>query len=312
MSVDIFKMSLLKETKELCRKYNLSPLRRRGQNFLIKEAVINKIIVASQLSKEDIVLEIGAGLGTLTKEIAEKVKKVYAVEIDKKLVEVLKAELKDYKNIEIIQGDIRKLQVTGYKLQDYKLIANLPYNITSLVIKKFLSAKIKPKLMVIMLQKEVAERITASPPRMSLLAVSVQFYGIVQPVARVQKYASWPEPKVDSVVLKISRINTNLTTDFTNKFFKFVRAGFSSKRKYLLNNLTRCAIINPVRGKFRFIGTAAPVARTSNGVNKEKLIEIFQKLGLSPKVRAQELSVEDWIRLVKLIQTIQTSSEHHE
>ncbi len=138
MSVDIFKMSLLKETKELCRKYNLSPLRRRGQNFLIKEAVINKIIVASQLSKEDIVLEIGAGLGTLTKEIAEKVKKVYAVEIDKKLVEVLKAELKDYKNIEIIQGDIRKLQVTGYKLEDYKLIANLPYNITSLVIKKFL------------------------------------------------------------------------------------------------------------------------------------------------------------------------------
>ena len=204
MSVDIFKMSLLKETKELCRKYNLSPLQRRGQNFLIKEAVINKIIVASQLSKEDIVLEIGAGLGTLTKEIDKRVKKVYAVEIDEKLIGLLKAELKDYKNIEIIQGDIRKLQVTGYKLQDYKLIANLPYNITSLVIKKFLSAKIKPKLMVIMLQKEVAERITASPPWMSLLAVSFQFYGTAQIIARVSKKASWPEPKVDSAILRIT------------------------------------------------------------------------------------------------------------
>jgi len=298
-------MSLKQETQEICSQYQIQPLRRRGQNFLISSDAINKLLDASNLEKSDYVIEIGAGLGTLTQEIAKKVKKVFAVEIDKKLVEVLKDKLKDCKNVEIISGDILDSKCCdAIMLQccnDYKVVANLPFNITSAVLRKFLEnsdaargrdsdqeRRRKPKLITLILQKEVGERILALPPKMNLLAISVQFYSKVKKIFKISKENFWPKPKVDSVILRITtQTSTDLTRTDTDsqresvlkvddeKFFKIVRAGFSSPRKYLLNNLVKSAI-----------------------VNKEEGENILSQTNLSLKSRAQELSIENWIELV--------------
>ncbi|MFA6146465.1 MAG: 16S rRNA (adenine(1518)-N(6)/adenine(1519)-N(6))-dimethyltransferase RsmA [Patescibacteria group bacterium] len=273
-------MSLKTETQEICSQYQIQPLRRRGQNFLINQETINKLLDAANLESSDYVIEIGAGLGILTQEIAKKVKKVFAVEIDKKLVEVLKNRLKDYKNIEILQEDI--LQIPDSKFQAlnfYKVVANLPFNITSAVLRKFLSQIIKPKSITLILQKEVGERILVKPPKMNLLAISVQFYSQPKRIFKISKEIFWPKPKVDSIILQIipnyesNRINLD-----EDVFFKIVRAGFSSPRKYLLNNLVKSGI-----------------------VNKEEGENILSQTNLSLKSRAQELSIENWINLVNKI-----------
>ncbi|MDD5625574.1 MAG: 16S rRNA (adenine(1518)-N(6)/adenine(1519)-N(6))-dimethyltransferase RsmA [Patescibacteria group bacterium] len=283
-------MSLKTETQEICSQYQIQPLRRRGQNFLINQETINKLLDAANLESSDYVIEIGAGLGILTQEIAKKVKKVFAVEIDKKLVEVLKNRLKDYKNIEIISGDILDSKCCDAIMlkcfNDYKVVANLPFNITSAVLRKFLSQKIKPKSITLILQKEVGERILAKPPKMNLLAISVQFYSKVKKIFKISKENFWPKPKVDSAILQIvpitnyeSSTNIRITNNIDEeKFFQIVRAGFSSPRKYLLNNLVKSGI-----------------------VNKEESENILSQTNLSLKSRAQELSIENWIELANKI-----------
>jgi 16S rRNA (adenine1518-N6/adenine1519-N6)-dimethyltransferase len=269
-------LTSLKIIKELCQRYAIRTAKIRGQNFLISQNVVDKVIRAADLKKNDVVLEIGPGLGTITQELARRVKKVLAVEIDKKLVRVLGKILADFENVEIVHGDILKFQPTTYNLEPktYKIVASLPFNITSLVLKKFLSEQPKPNLMVLILQKEVAEKIVARPPKMSLLAVSVQFYGNPKIVARISKGNFWPQPGVDSAIVKIT-LTGPTSRKFEDRFFKIVKAGFSSPRKKLVNNLTL--------------------------IKKEELLQIFQKLGLKPNVRAQELSVENWINLTKLV-----------
>ncbi len=272
--------------KEICRKYQISPWRWRGQNFLINKRILEKILEVAEIERNDIILEIGAGFGILTKGLAKKAKKVMAVEIDKRLVEILRKELTDFKNVEIIQGDILDEMVIGYlgkRLIGYKIVANLPYNITGAVLRKFLTQKPKPKLMVLMLQKEVAERICARPGKMSLLSVMVQFYGQPKIVEVVSQNNFWPKPKVSSAILKISRIDTNPRSIDTNLFFKIIKKGFSSPRKYLINNL-----------------------ESGNLIGKEGAKKIFKKIGLSKKIRAQELSVGDWQQLYKFIKIIPT------
>ncbi|MCH7759467.1 ribosomal RNA small subunit methyltransferase A [Patescibacteria group bacterium] len=259
--------------------YQIKPLRRRGQNFLINPLIIDKILETADLKKDDTVLEIGSGLGTLTREIAKKVKMVVAVEVDQILVQVLKDQLREYQNIEIIQGDIRKLSLKDLKLSDYQIVTNLPFNITGLVLKRFLSEKPKPRLITLILQKEVAERIIAQPSQMSILAVAVQFYAQAKIISSVSRNNFWPKPKVDSVIMKIIPLEgpTFLGNQISEEqFFKIVKAGFSSRRKYVLNNLAKGAIMDKALGG-----------------------KIFKKLGFNPKVRAQELSVEDWIKLTK-------------
>lgn len=226
--MDLFSPSTI---KSLLQKYSAAPLKRLGQNFLISKGVLEKIIQAAGLNKEEVVLEIGPGLSTLTQELARRAKKVIAVEKDRKFVEILKETLKDYKNVQIIEGDILKFDISNwvppfkkggvggilpnkdkstpallYKRRGlkYKLVANLPYNIASAVIRKFLEAENKPKEMLLMVQKEVAQRICASPPNMSLLAVSVQFYAQPKIIDYVSKGSFWPPPKVDSAILKIT------------------------------------------------------------------------------------------------------------
>ncbi len=270
-------MSLLTSPKAICRRYQIKPLRRRGQNFLINGFIIKKILQSAELNKKDNVLEIGPGLGILTRELAKEVKGVIAVEIDRELVRVLKNELKDFKNIKIVQEDIRKIRPLDYGLKKYKIVANLPFNITGLVLKQFLTSSIKPEIIVVMLQKEVGERIIAQPPQMSKLSVMIQFYGQPKIISNIKKDNFWPKPKVDSVILKIKLFISPRFHD-ENLFFQIVRAGFSSPRKYLLNNLEKGAMISKEKGK-----------------------KIFEQINLNKKIRAQELSVEEWIRLIQEI-----------
>lgn len=295
----------IKDAKTLCRQYQIQPLRRRGQNFLTNARIYDKIIEAAELDSNDLVLEIGPGLGALTTELAQRVKKVIAVEIDRKLVEILDHQLAHYKNIEIIQGDILDPQLLWYlgtrlirkpnkKNQinqltncpiKYKVVANLPYNITGAVLRKFLAEQLKPKLMVLMLQKEVAQRIVAKSPKMSLLSVMVQFYGQLKIISYVSKNNFWPRPKVDSAIIRITPTDTDrrhgLTRTIDEKyFFEIVRAGFSSPRKFLLSNLVKRKIITKESGQ-----------------------EIFAQIGFNFKIRAGELPVDNWIKLYEVVET---------
>ena len=296
-------MDLLKTTKQLCRLYDIKPARSRGQNFLIKEEAYEKIIKAADLKKDDIVLEVGPGLGFLTTRLAKIVKKVVAVELDDKLAEVLRtglmaqgiypvksgdagilpsAKLFDrVKNVEVVNSDILKIPPLNLPLvkgespqgRGFKIVANLPYNITSIFLRKFLSAENKPAMMVLMLQKEVAERIIARPPKMSLLAVSVQFYSRSEIVDIVPANCFWPKPEVDSAIVKLKVKSEKLKVS-DKEFFKLVKIGFSAKRKMLKNNLGAGFHITP-----------------------EEAEKKIKKAGFNPKIRAQELSVEDWAKL---------------
>jgi len=273
--------------KNLLKKYNIHPLKKLGQNFLIDENVLKKIIESTGLNSNDTVLEIGPGLGILTLELAKRVKKVIAIEKDGILCQVLRDILKTQKvsNVEVINEDILK---TRYKIQDtrYKLVANLPYYITSPVIRKFLEAEQKPKAMVLMVQKEVGQRIMAKPPHMNLLAISVQFYAEPEIITYVSKKSFCPAPKVDSAIIKI--IPKQIPKIDTEKFFKLVKAGFSSKRKFLISNLSR---------EFP-LKAGQPWAEK---IKKEKLKTLLEELNINPKVRAENLSIDDWTKIYETI-----------
>lgn len=321
-------LDLLKTTKQLCQLYDIKPARSKGQNFLIKEEIYDKMVETAELSKDDMVLEVGPGLGILTAKLAKSAKKVVAVELDDKLAEVLKTGLiaQGIKNAEVINSDILKinqsvilkelateesrgepnvdelkltttqrdpsLRSASFRMTNgYKIVANLPYNITSIFLRKFLSfdyaprdfalgrqdgsEEDKPKMMVLMLQKEVAERIVASSPKMSLLAVSVQFYAQAEIIEIVPADCFWPQPEVDSAIIKLTVETQNLASVRNETdFFRLVKIGFSAKRKMLKNNL-------------------------ANGyhISQEEAGKKLEKCGFNVKIRSQELSVDNWIKL---------------
>lgn len=265
--------------KNLLKKYYIRPLKRLGQNFLIDETAIKKIIRTANLSSEDIVLEIGPGIGVLTQEIAKRVKKVIAVEKDPKMDEILKETLKDLRNIEIIREDILKFQTLDRKdlPTNYKVVGNLPFYLTAPVIRKFLELiDIQPQLMVLVVQKEVGQRIVAKPPRMNLLAVSVQIYAKPEIVSYISKKSFWPSPKVDSAIIKIVPKKPPLSTRTlpVGLFFKIVKAGFSQPRKQILNNLSK-----------------------GLKLNKEEVKSWLLKNEIQPEQRAETLGIEEWIKL---------------
>ena len=201
---------------------------------------LEKIVEAAEIQKADTVLEIGPGLGNLTRYLSVSADQVVAVELDLKLVSVLQAILKPYANIRLIHGDILKLAPKELGLpNDYLVAANIPYNITSAIIRHLLESQPKPRRIVLTVQKEVAERICATPPDMSLLALSVQVYGTPQIMTHIPAGAFFPAPKVDSAVVRIEiiRIPCN-RIPFADNFFKLIKAGFSQKRKTLRNSLS--------------------------------------------------------------------------
>jgi len=270
-------MDILKKTQELCRLYEIKPARSKGQNFLIKEEIYDKMVVTADLAKDNIVLEVGPGLGFLTAKLAKIAKKVITVELDDKLAEILETGLKAQKveNVEVVNENILDFRSQILDLNSkYKIVANLPYNITSVFLRKFLSAEHKPTMMVLMLQKEVAQRICARVGEMSLLAASVQFYAKPEIIEYVPRENFWPRPEVDSAIVKLEIRSKKYEVE-EKKFFQLVKIGFSARRKMLKNNLAAGFRINNTEAENR-----------------------IKNAGFSQNCRAQELAVEDWLKLL--------------
>jgi len=272
-------MNLLAKTKQICRSLNFKPERAKGQNFLIDENVYETIIAAADLKPDDRILEVGPGLGFLTARLAAASRQVTAVELDGRLADYLAvaAKAKKISNLEIIKGDILRANLEDFKAEPYKIVANLPYNITSIFLRQFLGGARKPESLVLLLQKEVAERIVARPPEMSLLAVSVQYYGRPEIVAGVPAAAFWPRPAVASAVIKIETFSSGTEREDEKEeksFFRVVKIGFSARRKMLKNNLAAGLKITPARAE-----------------------SALEKSGLNPQARAQDLNLQDWRKL---------------
>jgi 16S rRNA (adenine1518-N6/adenine1519-N6)-dimethyltransferase len=279
------KMNLTSPTviKELLSKYETRPSKGLGQNFLIDKNILDKIVDSAGIKPTDIILEVGPGLGVLTQELAKRAKRVIAVEKDETMIEILTYVLNDsnVKNVQIVNEDILQLeQIKQFKqLNHYKVVANIPYYLTSPLIRKFLETKNPPEEIILMLQKEVAQRICVKPPDMNLLAVSVQFYATPTIVSYVSKNCFWPAPKIDSAIIKIT---PQKSFDFAqgkkqiqrDLFFEVVKAGFSHPRKQLVGNLSK--IFKLGRG------------------NTEKWL-LDNKI--NPTQRAETLSIEDWVNL---------------
>ena len=245
----------------------LRPKKSLGQNFLKSEKIAREIVEAGEVGLEDIVLEVGPGKGILTEELLKKAKKVIAVEKDEQLAELLRTKFCDSRKVsslEVVSSDILKFNPTACNLQpnSYKLIANIPYYITSHFLRTFLESDNQPSLMVLMVQKEVAERIVGI--KESLLSISVKAYGRPEIIRKVPASYFSPAPKVDSAVLKISGISKNFFQDIgEKKFFETAKKGFSQKRKMLINNLK---------------------------ADKES----FRACNIGEKARAEEVSLEQW------------------
>jgi 16S rRNA (adenine1518-N6/adenine1519-N6)-dimethyltransferase len=242
----------------LVRRYQIDPKKSLGQNFLIDTSYLDRIVAAAELTATDVVLEIGPGVGTLTRRLAAQAGQVVAVELDDRLIELLRADFAAQPHVHIVHNDILEIDppslitsTLGIEAKSgakapaiesraiYKVVANLPYYITSLALRHLLEASPPPTLAVVMVQREVAERICAKPGDLSLLAVSVQFYAIPRIVMRVPAGAFYPAPKVDSAVLRLDvRPQPAVTTVSPQEFFRVVRAGFGQKRKQLANSLS--------------------------------------------------------------------------
>ena len=263
--------------KELCAKYRLTPSKQYGQNYLIKSAPIEKMVAAAEIDADDMIVEIGPGFGVLTFALLDSAQHVLAFEIEKKLQAYWDEHEKNHKNLKVIWGNaLTTLPKYIEKDASYKLVANLPYQITSHVLRTMLELDNKPKCIVIMVQKEVAERMCAKKGDMSVLSVSVQYYSTPRIVTKVKAGSFWPAPKVDSAVISLTDIKKNTPED--EQFFQIVRAGFSSKRKQLVRNL-----VNTLH------------------IPEEKVREVLMTVMNNDRVRAQELSVEDWKKVVCML-----------
>jgi len=285
---------------------DIKPQKSLGQNFLLDSSILEEIVSLAEIVASDTVLEIGPGTGSLTKELAKNASKVIVVEIDSKLCTILREQFKDYLNVEIIEEDIRNIiskfpacasafaeASTGKKAsagkqisnsQKYKLVANLPYYLSSFIIRRFLEIEQKPGMIVLTLQKELVERICEKEGKMSIISIMVNLYGKPQLGPIITRDKFYPAPQVDSRVLIIKDIKKPEDVD-EKYFFRILRIGFSSKRKKLLSNL-----------------------KNGTRLSKEKLKEIFDDLVIGDMVRAQELSLDQWKKLSVKIKAQETQN----
>jgi 16S rRNA (adenine1518-N6/adenine1519-N6)-dimethyltransferase len=228
------------DVSDLLKRYGLKPDKRLGQNFLVDPVYLRRIVEIAEVSAEDTILEIGAGLGGLTRLLAISANRVVAIELDSSLIAPLTEVLEPYSNVRIVRGDI--LEIDPGQLiddSDYLVVANIPYYITSAVIRHLLEASVKPKRIVLTVQREVAERVCAAPGDMSLLALSVQIYGEPNIAMHIPAGAFYPAPEVDSAVVKIQLYpKPVMPTPLLEQFYLMIKAGFSQKRKTLRNSLS--------------------------------------------------------------------------
>ena len=283
-----YRKTLLGQIKGLLRRLDLKARKRLGQHFLIDDEVLEKVASAAELTPDEIVIEVGPGLGVLTRELAKQAGWVIAVELDDRLASILGQTLTSVENVTVINKDIlhidpaalieeqrMRLPLKTDNSISYKVVANLPYYITSPVLRHFLEASVKPRLMVVMVQREVAEAIVAEPGRMSILSISVQFYGKPEIVSYVPARCFYPAPEVDSAILKINVYpQPVIDVKDTDAFFRLVRAGFTTPRKQLVNSLAQ-----------------------GLGTSKTEVLPLLEKAGIMYKRRAETLSLEEWQRL---------------
>lgn len=262
-----------------------TPKKTLGQNFLINPHILDKITSVAEISKNDIILEVGPGTGLLTKKLADKAGRVVAIEKDHRLIEPLRERFRGYTNVEIIESDILELDPTALKsycANGYKIVGNIPYYITSNLLRTIFEKWPTPKLIVLTIQKEVAQRIMAmpaqagKPPRMNLLALSVQYYSEPEIIGYISKNNFRPIPKVDSAIIKLRPHNQDYraTALQANKLFSLIKIGFSEKRKHLANLLAK-----------------------KLDTDKEGIADAFQKTGIKSDARAENLSLEQWQEL---------------
>lgn len=279
----------MSDPRELLDRYGLRPRKSLGQNFLVDPTAPARIAACAGLSVDDTVLEVGAGMGTLTAALAERAGRVIAVETDPTLVDALGAEMASFPHVHIVHGDILALDpvallavqphepatpLWGMRLPHYHVVANLPYYITNAVVRHLLEARVRPQQMVLTVQREVAERIVAQPGDMSLLAVSVQFYGKPQLCLRLRRGAFFPPPKVESAVVRVLMHERPLfEVGDVAQFFRVVRAGFAQRRKQLRNALASSLLLDPHRVE-----------------------AALGEQGIDPQRRAETLSMAEWGR----------------
>lgn len=278
----------------ILRQHGIHPSKERGQNFLIDQNALSKIVKAAELDKNDNVLEVGPGLGVLTEELVKKAGQVISVELDKKLIFYLKQKFKRINNLDIIDSDILKIKNAeinkNFESKKYKVVANLPYNITKPVLRKFLDYEPKPELIAVLVQKEVAEKIAAQNKKHSILSLSVLFYGQPEIVDYVPSKSFYPAPKVDSAILKIKirpglppeakqvLSNQEIKNFNQKRFWQIIKFGFSSPRKQLQNNLS-----------------------AGLKISNQDIKNILEKCDLTEKIRAEDLSLENWFKIYQQV-----------
>ena len=266
-------MNLYEETRMLLNQYGLKAKKKFGQNFLVSEEIITDIVKRAEITNEDVVLEIGPGLGTLTKELLKKAKKVIAVELDEDMCGILKQRFLDDK-LEIVNEDILKLDLNEITKEygTIKVVANLPYYITTPIVMKLLEGKYDISTITVMVQKEVGERLcsTSKDRENSAITIAINYYAKATMVIDVPRDLFYPSPDVDSVVIRLDVLKTPPVKVKNEKvFFKIVKTAFSQRRKTILNSL-------------------------SSGYDKEIIKNILEKLNLDIKLRAEDLSIEDY------------------
>ena len=278
--------NILEETRFIMKKYNIKANKNLGQNFLINEEVVKNIVECSNIKKEDLVIEIGPGLGTLTKYLLEKAGKVICIELDTKMLQILEDRFSLYNNFELINNDVLKVDLKNIiekekkqeKIKKVKIVANLPYYITTPIIMKLLEEELELESITVMIQKEVADRLIATPGEKNTGAItySVYYYTNSEAIMEVPNSSFIPEPEVTSKVIKLNiRKEPIVKPKDKEKMFKAIKCAFMQKRKTLLNSLT------------------------NNGVfkNKQQGVEILNSLGIKENIRPEELTLEQFEKI---------------
>ncbi|MDD5094026.1 MAG: 16S rRNA (adenine(1518)-N(6)/adenine(1519)-N(6))-dimethyltransferase RsmA [Dehalococcoidia bacterium] len=277
--------SLLARTKTLLRQYGLHARKGLGQNFLVDRSAIEASISAAELVSEDVVVEVGPGLGVLTEELSKSVQRVIAIEIDPRISVLLTKRFSHHHGVSIVNADVLQLDIKGLLEREpasldsgYKVVANLPYYIAAPTIRHFLEAEVKPRRMVVMVQKEVAQNMVAAPGRLSIFGISVQLYGKADIVCYVPAESFYPAPKVDSAIVRIDVYEHPAVEADIEGFFRVVKAGFSAPRKQLRNSLAQGLGIVPAASE-----------------------EFLSQAGISFQRRAETLTLEEWASLCHVV-----------
>jgi 16S rRNA (adenine1518-N6/adenine1519-N6)-dimethyltransferase len=285
--IDLVDLTDVRELRNLLYAHNMRPNKSFGQNFLIDRSVLLRIVEAAEITASDSILEVGAGTGVLTRELAQRARRVVAVELERDMLALLEKTTQRYANVELLARNLLFLNpVDVFGNAPYKLVANLPYYITAPTFRHFLESENPPQCIVVMVQQEVAERIVAAPGDMSLLAVSIQFYGRPRIIEQVPASAFYPVPKVDSAILRIDvnpqhsqNLQTSLTLEERDRFFRVVQVGFSEKRKQVHNSLSR--------GLHR---------------KDEDVRAWLATASIDPSRRAETLSIEEWLQVWRAVE----------